>query len=96
MEIWGCEEREGVERLEERYLRWLMGVGPRTPGYMVREELQREKLRGRAGRRAWGYERLEEGTGERMQRGNEKEIQGRKDSIGMGEGKEKILRGKGG
>lgn len=70
VEIYGWEERESVEKLEERYLRWLLGVGPRTPGYMVREELQREKFRGRAERRAWGYERrLEEGkrrTGERI------------------------------
>lgn len=93
MEIWGWEKREGMERLEERYLRWLMGVGPRTPGYMVREELQREKLRGRAGRRVWGYERLEEGTGERMQTGNEKVIQGRKDSIGRREGKNSLRKG---
>lgn len=30
------------------------GVERSTLGYMVREELQREKLRGRAGMRAWG------------------------------------------
>jgi len=35
-----------------------------TLGYMVRKELQREKLRCRAARRAWGYEkRLEEEKG---------------------------------
>jgi len=41
-----------------------MGVEGRTPGYMVREELQRGKLRGRAGRRAWELEeRMAEGRG---------------------------------
>jgi len=31
----GWEERE-MERLEERYLRWVLGVDRRTPGYLVR------------------------------------------------------------
>lgn len=64
VEVWGWKEREKIEVLEERYLRRVLGVEGRTPGYLVREELQREKLRGRAGRRAWRFEeRLEEGRG---------------------------------
>lgn len=40
-----------------------------VPGYMVREEVQRENLKGRAGRRAWGYERrLGEGKGAELAR----------------------------
>lgn len=57
VEIWGWREREEVERLHERFLRWVLGVENRTPGYMIREELKREKIRSRAGRRAWRYER---------------------------------------
>ncbi|XP_024868799.1 calcium-binding and coiled-coil domain-containing protein 2-like [Temnothorax curvispinosus] len=69
VEIWGWEEKEGMERLEERYLRWVLGVDRRTPGYLVREELQREKLRGRAGRRVWKFgRRLEEGGGSELAR----------------------------
>lgn len=35
-----------------------------TPGYMVREKVGRELMRGRAGKRAWNLERrLEEGRG---------------------------------
>lgn len=41
-----------MEKLEERYLRWVMGLNSKTPGYMVREELQRGKLKGKVGRRA--------------------------------------------
>ncbi|XP_067217103.1 LINE-1 retrotransposable element ORF2 protein [Linepithema humile] len=68
-EIWGWKEREEMERAEERYLRWVLGVEARTPGYLVREELQREKLRGRAGRRAWRFEkRLDEGRGSEIAR----------------------------
>lgn len=41
----------------------------RTPGYLMREELQREKLRGRAGKRAWAFEnRLREGKGSSLAR----------------------------
>ncbi|KAL6438743.1 hypothetical protein ACFW04_004617 [Cataglyphis niger] len=53
VEIWGWRERKELERLQERYLKWLLGLDWGAPGYMVRKELQREKLRGRAGIRAW-------------------------------------------
>lgn len=39
MEIWGWKEREGVEGMHERYLRWVLGVKRGTLGYMIREEL---------------------------------------------------------
>ncbi|KYN17284.1 hypothetical protein ALC57_10410, partial [Trachymyrmex cornetzi] len=48
-EIWGWKEREAVERLQERYLRWVLGIERGTPGYMVSEELQKEKLRVKKG-----------------------------------------------
>lgn len=51
------KKRERVERLEGRYLRWVMEVNSRTPGYMIRKELQRGKLKGSARRRAWKFER---------------------------------------
>jgi hypothetical protein len=53
-----------VEGIHERYLRWIFGLNWRTPGYMVRDELEREKMRTRASKRAWKFERkLEEGRG---------------------------------
>lgn len=64
VEIWEWNERGKVEGIEERYLRWVLGVDGRTPGYLIRKELQRDKVEGRAGRRAWNFEeRLEEGKG---------------------------------
>lgn len=48
-----------------------MGDGSRVEdaGYMLREELQRDKLRVRAGRRAWSFEqRLASGKGSEMAR----------------------------
>jgi len=62
VEIWGWREREKIERMQERFLRWVLGVEGKTPGYLVREETKRSLFRSRAGRRAWGFEeRLEEG-----------------------------------
>jgi len=40
------KEKERMEKLEERYLRWVLGID-KTPWYLVREELQREKIRSR-------------------------------------------------
>jgi len=78
VEIWGWKEREGMEKLEERYLRWVFVLDRRTPGYLVREEIKREKLRERAGKRAWGFEkRLEEGKGSKLARICWEELKGR-------------------
>jgi len=64
--------------LEERFLRWVLGVEGRTPWYLVREELQRDKLSIRAGRRAWGYERrLKMGKGSDIARKCWEELKGR-------------------
>lgn len=43
-----------MERLEERYLKWVMELDSRIPGHMIREELQRGKSKGgqRDGRRS--------------------------------------------
>nr|XP_046472570.1 uncharacterized protein LOC124214348 [Neodiprion pinetum] len=67
--IWGCREWRAVEAIQDRFLRWTLGVHGRTPGYLVREELQREKLGIRAGRTAWNFERtMERGEGSDLAR----------------------------
>lgn len=49
-----------MERLQERYMRRVLGVDGRSPEYMVREEGKREKMRIKMGSRAVRYdERLE-------------------------------------
>lgn len=45
VEIWGWKKKEGIERIEKRYLKWVLGVDRQTPGYMIKEKLQKEKLR---------------------------------------------------
>ncbi|XP_018393041.1 PREDICTED: uncharacterized protein LOC108772084, partial [Cyphomyrmex costatus] len=52
VEIWGYREWKEVEALQEKYLRWILGVDRVTPGYIVREELRRNKLRIETGWRA--------------------------------------------
>jgi hypothetical protein len=43
--------------VQEKYLRWVLGVDRETPGYIVREECKRNKLRVKARKRA---EKLED------------------------------------
>ncbi|KAL6419346.1 hypothetical protein ACFW04_013925 [Cataglyphis niger] len=57
VKIWGWSERKELGKLQKRNLRWVLGLDWGTPGYIIKEELQREKLRGRDGRRAWRFEK---------------------------------------
>lgn len=59
----------------------------RTPGYKIREKLQREKLRKKAGIRALKYEeRLREVKGNKLARRCEEEIRKRTDKRVIVEG----------
>jgi hypothetical protein len=42
--------------VQEKYLRWVLGVDRETPGYIVRGECKRSKLRVKAGKRAAKFE----------------------------------------
>jgi hypothetical protein len=48
-EIWGWKEQEEVERVQEKYLRWVLGMDRETPEYIVREKCKRSKLIVKAG-----------------------------------------------
>jgi hypothetical protein len=43
-EIWGWKEQEEVERVQEKYLRWVLGVDRETPGYYRRQRNVNEFL----------------------------------------------------
>ena len=43
-EIWGWKKRERIEKMQERYLRWSLGVDFNTPGYVVMEETKRRSI----------------------------------------------------
>jgi hypothetical protein len=55
-EFWGWKEQEEVEKVQEKYLRWVLGVDRKTPGYIAREECKRNRLRVKAGKRAAKFE----------------------------------------
>jgi hypothetical protein len=53
-EIWGWKEQEEVERIQEKYLRGVLGVDKETSGYIVR--CKRNRLRVKAGKRVAKFE----------------------------------------
>ncbi|KOC71279.1 hypothetical protein WH47_02363 [Habropoda laboriosa] len=55
VELWGFKERAEIEKIQVRYIKWTLGLDIRTPGYLVLEESKREKLRVKAGIRAWKF-----------------------------------------
>lgn len=100
--IWGRnigKEKEKIERLVERYLKWILGIEERTSGYLVREELERDKLWSRAGRKTMAFEKkFNEGKGNELARRCWKEMRERyrEGKIkSLGGGKNGILREQG-
>ena len=64
VEIWGYKEWKEIEAIQEKYLRWVLGLEWNTPGYIVREELKRKKMRVETGWRAGRWEeRIQKGEG---------------------------------
>jgi hypothetical protein len=70
-EIWGWKEQEEVQRVQEKYLRWVLGVDRETPGYIVKEECKKNRLIVKAGN---GWKGRVQGTDGMLER-NEK-VQG--------------------
>jgi hypothetical protein len=55
-EIWGWREQEGLEGVQGKYLKWVLGVDRETPGYIVMEETKRDGIRIESGKRAIRFE----------------------------------------
>lgn len=45
VEIWGWKKVSSMESMHETFLRWTMGVSKSCPGYMLREEIGRDRER---------------------------------------------------
>ncbi|XP_046737524.1 uncharacterized protein LOC124406211 [Diprion similis] len=60
-EIWGWKECEEIEKVQEKYIRWILGAERTTPGYVIRDELKRHKIRVAAGMPRGTSERGSEG-----------------------------------
>lgn len=48
------KEWEKIEKMQERYMRWVLRIDGRTPEYMARKEGKTEKMRTRLDRKAMG------------------------------------------
>lgn len=57
VEIWGWEERATLERIQNKYIKWTLGLDRCTPEYILLEEVKREKLKIGWSQRAWTFER---------------------------------------
>jgi len=54
VEIWGWKEREGMERLEERYLRWIFGLDRRNAGVFDKRRDTERKIERKGGKKSMG------------------------------------------
>ena len=55
VELFGWKERIECERIQQKYIRWCLGLERCTPGCMILEETKRDKIRIRVGQRAMQY-----------------------------------------
>ena len=55
-EIWGWKEQSKIEKIQTKYVRWILGLDTQTPVYIIEEETKRFKMKTEAGRRAMKYE----------------------------------------
>jgi len=65
IELWsgdmGVKKKSGNKEDEGKIVKVVLGVDSRTSRYLMREELRKEKVRGKTENRAWWFEkRLEE------------------------------------
>ena len=93
VQIWGWKDRKSVKSLQERFLRWVMGVSWRCPEHMLREETGREKVVITQMKRVWNLEKkLRSGEGSKIAEVCLREISGRERrelgvlEVGKGEG----------
>jgi len=47
LEVWGWKKRQEIEKTNDRYIKWVMVLEKDILGYMIREEGERDKLKGR-------------------------------------------------
>lgn len=58
VEIWGYKERKDIEKLQVKYIKWILGLDKCTPDYIVLEETKRDKIRTEAGKRVLDFEKV--------------------------------------
>lgn len=83
VEIWGYREWKEIEALQEKYVKWILGLERTTLGYIAREELKRSKLKVETGWRAGRFEEKQE-KGKGAEIGKNCMVERRKDERGTG------------
>lgn len=64
-EIWGYKEYKSLEKIQEKYFRWITTAGRSTAAYIIMEETKRKKIRYFSGKVAMKYEeKMEEARNE--------------------------------
>jgi hypothetical protein len=89
-EIWGWKEQEEVEKVQEKYLRGVLGVDRETPGYIVREEWKRNRLENEGGKENGKFEDKMDG-GQKCRKQDTNRMLERKEKKRGKEGEREIL-----
>ncbi|XP_043588291.1 uncharacterized protein LOC122570259 [Bombus pyrosoma] len=55
-EIWGWNMEERLDKIQRRYVKWILGLGMTTPNYILIEECKLTEIKEKALRRAAKYE----------------------------------------
>jgi hypothetical protein len=79
-ETWGWKEQEELEKVQEKYFRRVLGVERETPGYVVRDECKRKRLRVQAGESAAKFDYKVDGR-DRMLEEKKKQGEGEREIL---------------
>lgn len=44
VEIWGWQNKERVDGIQRKYLKWILGLEKRTPNYILRKECKMKEI----------------------------------------------------
>ncbi|XP_073968124.1 uncharacterized protein [Bombus fervidus] len=55
-EVWGWNMEERLDRIQRRYVKWILGLDMTTPNYILIEECKLTEVKEKALRRATRYE----------------------------------------
>lgn len=76
VEIWGWKERDTLEALQVRYIRWILDLERYTPKYIILEETKTDQISTETGCRALKYqERIRKNTENKLLKECRKEME---------------------
>lgn len=57
MEIWGWTEYSEIEKIQNKFIKWTLGLDRQAPSYLLLQETNRGKLKVETGKRAIKYQK---------------------------------------